>query len=234
MSLKPTETAIPSYRQRLSYHSGLLGGVGLLTGAALAIAHVETHQAIETAKAEEQRALLAQVIPATLYDNNLLADRLKIALPQGGEREVFIGRKNNQVTAVAYELSEPGYSGAIRVLLGLDQTGKVLGTRTLSHTETPGLGDKIEIAKNPWVLSFDGKSLQDPGLPAWGVKKDGGVFDQFTGATITPRAYVKAVKEGLMFFEAHRAQIVSSQAPVPVPVPTVVAPPTPASSQGSR
>ena len=94
---------------------------------------------------------------------------------------------------------------AAAVVLGED--GKALGVRVLKHTETPGLGDKIEVSKGDWVKSFDGKSLGNPAPEQWGVKKDNGIFDQFAGATITPRAVVKAVKGGMDFFTAHKAEI---------------------------
>jgi electron transport complex protein RnfG len=95
----------------------------------------------------------------------------------------------------------------VLVLVGIDRTGMLLGARVLKHNETPGLGDKIDLAKSPWILSFDGLSLATLPAAQWAVKKDGGVFDQMAGATITPRAVVKAVKEGLDFFAAHRAEI---------------------------
>lgn len=104
-------------------------------------------------------------------------------------------------------VSERGYSGEILVLMAVDVDGKMLGARVLKHTETPGLGDKIEVAKDKWILSFNGKSLGEPPADKWGVKKDGGVFDQFAGATITPRAVVKAVKGGMLFFSEHKAEI---------------------------
>jgi len=92
-------------------------------------------------------------------------------------------------------------------MMSVDMEGRLLGARVIKHAETPGLGDKIEIAKAKWILDFNGKSLSDPPPEKWGVKKDGGVFDQFAGATITPRAVVKAVKSGLEFFAAHREEI---------------------------
>ena len=107
----------------------------------------------------------------------------------------------------AIEVAERGYAGDIVVLMAVDKDGKMLGARVLKHVETPGLGDKIEVAKAPWIKSFDGKSLGDPAPEKWAVKKDNGIFDQFAGATITPRAVVKSVKGGLEFFAAHRAEI---------------------------
>jgi electron transport complex protein RnfG len=96
------------------------------------------------------------------------------------------------------------------VLLGVDADGRVLGARVLSHAETPGLGDKIEVARDDWILSFDGKSLGEPPRERWAVRKDGGDFDQFSGATITPRAVVSAVKSGLELFATQRDALTAS------------------------
>jgi electron transport complex protein RnfG len=121
---------------------------------------------------------------------------------------VYRARKAGVPTAAVFRMAERGYAGDIVVLMGVDTTGRLLGVRVVKHAETPGLGDKIEIAKAKWVLDFDGKSLGNPSAEKWAVKKDGGDFDQFAGATITPRAVVKAVKRGLEFFAAHREEIV--------------------------
>jgi electron transport complex protein RnfG len=110
-------------------------------------------------------------------------------------------------------VSGNGYAGAIDCIMGIDRTGKITGVRVIVHKETPGLGDKIEAAKNLWIFAFDGKSLGDPAADKWAVKKDGGVFDQFAGATITPRGVVKAVKGGLEFFDKNRAQLLDGSAP---------------------
>jgi electron transport complex protein RnfG len=100
-----------------------------------------------------------------------------------------------------------GYAGNIVCVMGVSNEGKILGVRVIKHAETPGLGDKIEPAKSNWIHSFEGKWLGEPPVEKWGVKKDGGVFDQFAGATITPRGVVKAVKQGLEFFEQNRAAL---------------------------
>jgi electron transport complex protein RnfG len=97
------------------------------------------------------------------------------------------------------------------VLIGVDTKGTLLGARVIRHKETPGLGDKIELAKSKWIRDFEGKSLESPPPEKWAVKKDGGVFDQFAGATITPRAVVKAVKEGMTFYAAHRQEILEGK-----------------------
>jgi len=105
---------------------------------------------------------------------------------------------------VAFETARKGYSGEIRLLLGIDENGKLLGVRVLKHTETPGLGDKIEVNRSDWITRFNGLSLGNPPEAQWAVKKDGGPFDQFAGATITPRAVVNGIRDGLRLFAAHR------------------------------
>src|SRR5690606_27069458 len=97
-----------------------------------------------------------------------------------------------------------GYGGAIRLLVGIREDGTVAGVRVIDHRETPGLGDGIEIEKSDWMTDFEGRSLGDPPVQRWRVKKDGGEFDQFTGATITPRAVVTAVRNALIYFRTHR------------------------------
>ena len=108
---------------------------------------------------------------------------------------------------MAYEVFGYGYGGEIAVILGVEASGQLLGVRVLSHAETPGLGDKIEEKKSNWILAFTGLSLANPPPAHWAVKKDGGKFDQFSGATISPRAVVRAVKTGLKFFEANKAKL---------------------------
>ena len=212
-------TATPSYRKRLGYHSGLLGGMGLLASVVLVIGNIETHQAIAVAKAADQKASLEQVIPTDLHDNDLLQDTVLIAEPsvEGDDEKgtlIYLARKDQQVVAVAYEQIGYGYAGEITIIMGVSRDGEVLGVRVLSHSETPGLGDRIEAQKSDWILGFNGLSLQNPTESGWQVKKDGGQFDQFTGATITPRAVVKMVKQGLKFFAEHQEFILKQPVPV--------------------
>ena len=204
----------PEHRQTLRYQVVLLGGVALLTSAVMGIADRLTRTDIANRQLEDLQATLQQVIPAGYYDNELVRDTATI---QDGERSVVVyrARKAGQVQAVCYQVSAPGYGNtAIAIIMGVDRSGALLGTRVVSHNETPGLGDKIELSKSDWILSFTGRSLTNPPPEKWGVKKDGGVFDQFTGATITPRAVVKAVKGGLEFFTAHRAALLDEAEPV--------------------
>jgi electron transport complex protein RnfG len=201
--------ANPTYRQRVGYQAGLLGGFAMVAAAMLVMGDIATRDAIQQRQAEDLLASLAQVIPPELHDNDLLADTLTLQTPDG-EVIVYRALEGLTVSGVAFETVGQGYGGAIRVLLGVDKDGRILGARVLAHTETPGLGDKIEVDRDDWILDFDGKSLGEPLPERWAVKKDGGDFDQFSGATITPRAVVKSVKEGLELFAAHRDALTAS------------------------
>ena len=190
-------------RGKLFYQGLLLGAVALLTSAALALAARVTESDIKAAEAADLKQSLTQVLPGT-YDNDLLRDT--VTLPgKEGDVLVYRARHAGKVDAVVYRMVGHGYAGALVCVMGVSREGKILGVRVIKHAETPGLGDKIEPAKSNWIHSFEGKWLGEPVAEKWGVKKDGGVFDQFAGATITPRGVVKAVKQGLEFFEQNRA-----------------------------
>lgn len=192
-------------RGKLSYQGILLGGVALLTSAALAFASRATEADIKAAEAADLKQSLAQVLPGE-YENDLLKDT--VTLPgKNGDVLVYRGRRAGKVEAVVYRVIGNGYAGNIVCVMGVSSEGKILGVRVINHKETPGLGDKIEPAKAKWIFDFDGKSLGDPVAEKWAVKKDGGVFDQFAGATITPRGVVNAVKGGLEFFEGNKTQL---------------------------
>jgi electron transport complex protein RnfG len=192
-------------RGKLFYQGLLLGGVALLTSAALAFASRVTEADIKAAEAADLKQSLSQVLPGE-YDNDLLNDTVTLASEQG-EMLVYRARRAGKVEAVVYRVVGPGYAGAIVCVMGVSREGKILGVRVIKHAETPGLGDKIEPAKANWIHSFEGKWLGEPVAEKWAVKKDGGVFDQFAGATITPRGVVKAVKGGLVFFEKERTHL---------------------------
>jgi Na+-translocating ferredoxin:NAD+ oxidoreductase subunit G len=202
----------PALRSTLAYQAGLLGVVAAIAAALLTAGHLLTRDAIEARQLEALRNSLALVVPAEVHDNDLLGDSLSLPAPEG-ERLVYRARQGGQTSGVAFRVTGYGYSGAIRLLMGVAADGRLLGVRVLSHAETPGLGDKIEARRHDWILGFDGLSLGNPPEEEWGVKKDGGRFDQFTGATITPRAVVKAVKEGLQWFRDHRETLLATPGP---------------------
>ena len=201
----------PSYRKRTAYQAMLLGGMATLASAVLVLGDLETRDDIALRHAEDLKASLSQVLPDAVHDNDLLSDMLTLPAEQTGDKAVKVYRAHldERISAVAYEVSSNGYAGPITCIMGVAANGEVLGVRVLAHAETPGLGDKIEIARDDWITAFNGRSLDNTTDKQWHVKKDGGEFDQFTGATITPRAVVKAVYEGLALFDANRATLLA-------------------------
>lgn len=204
---------VEALRQRLDYQTYLLAAAGFVASVLLGVAYLATHGSIEARQAEDLLATLEQVLPASLYDNDLLQD-LKTIPDSGdkalGDTPVYIARKQGEVTAVAFKLSAGGgYSGPIALVMGVNRDGAILGVRVVAHAETPGLGDKIERHKSDWILAFEGRSLENTAPERFRVKKDGGDFDQFAGATITPRAVVNGVQAGLRFFQRHRAELLA-------------------------
>lgn len=192
-------------RGKLGYQGLLLGGAALLTSAALSFASRVTAPDIQAAEAADLKQSLTQVLVGE-YDNDLLKDT--VALPAAeGEVTVYRARRAGKVEAVVYRVVGQGYAGAIQCVMGVSREGKILGVRVIKHAETPGLGDKIEPAKSGWIHDFEGKQLGNPAADKWAVQKDGGVFDQFAGATITPRGVVRAVKGGLVFFAEQREKM---------------------------
>jgi electron transport complex protein RnfG len=196
-------------RNKLGYQGLLLGGAALLTSAALAFASRATEADIHAAEAADLKQSLTQVLPGT-YDNDLLKDTITIP-GKDGEVLVYRARRAGRVEAVVYQVIGHGYGGAIVCVMGVSREGRILGVRVIKHTETPGLGDRVETSKSHWIYSFDGKWLGDPPADKWAVKKDGGVFDQFAGATITPRGVVKAVKGGLEFFDREKSELLDEK-----------------------
>ena len=202
-----TSSNLDVWRDTLAYQPLSLGLIALVASIALALAFNATKDHIAAAEQRDMQMSLAQVLPEGFADNDLLADVRELTNAKGKPVKVHVAKQAGVGVGAVFQVAERGYAGDIVVLMAVDKEGRVLGARVLKHIETPGLGDKIEIARHPWIKSFDGKSLADPLPEKWGVKKDGGIFDQFAGATITPRAVVKSVKGGLEFFAAHRAEI---------------------------
>ncbi len=199
------------WRDKLSYQPLSLGIIAMLTSGILALSNQLTHDGIRQAEQRDLQASLVQVLPEGFADNELLSDTMEIAGSDGKPLTLYLSRQAGKVNGAVFQVSGRGYAGDVVVILGIDASGTLLGARIVKHQETPGLGDKIELAKSKWIRSFEGKSLDSPPAEKWAVKKDGGVFDQFAGATITPRAVVKAVKGGLEFFAAHRQEILEGK-----------------------
>ncbi len=193
-------------------NSIILGVFAMVTVGLIAL----TQQGTASRIAEEQRRMqmsaLNEILPHDQHDNDLLEDafgvddRTLLNLP--GEAMAYRGLMDGEVVAVILPTIAPdGYSGRIDLLVGVRANGEIAGVRITNHRETPGLGDKLQLNKSTWVLDFNGTSLSMPAPENWGVRKDGGDFDQFTGATITPRAVVQAVYRALQYFEANREQL---------------------------
>ena len=198
---------LATLRDRLAYQGLSLGVMALLASAALVFAVAGTRDRIAAAEARDLQISLSQVLPENYAENDLLADILQVGDGDGTKKLVYRARRQGEVAAAIFQTSARGYAGEVLVLIGVDSSGVLLGARVIKHAETPGLGDKIDLAKSPWILAFNGLSFATLPPAKWAVKKDGGVFDQMAGATITPRAVVRAVREGLEFFAAHRAEI---------------------------
>ncbi len=183
----------------------------------LAAAFLSTRPAIEAAAAEEKMKLIAEVLPRELYDNNLLNDHLQLppstALGTDEATTAYLARKAGQTSALVFEAVAPdGYSGKIRLLIAVAADGTLLGVRVTQHKETPGLGDYIDPRKDknkehPWIRQFDGLSLATVADREWRVRKDKGRFDSVAGATVTPRAVIKAVHKALHYVAENRRQL---------------------------
>lgn len=176
-----------------------------------------TKTPIEQAEAKARLSLFRQIVPASMHDNDILKDTLNIA-PNAllGNTQPSIAnraRMTNAPQAVILEaIAHDGYSGDIKLLIAIKYDGSIAGVRVLAHKETPGLGDYIDINKDNWIKLFDAESLtktsnEKPTEDRWKVKKDGGQFDYMAGATITPRAVVKAVHKALQYFEANKQSL---------------------------
>ena len=184
-------------------------GMGLVTWV-----HDSTAARIEENQRQTLLHSLQNLIPADHYDNDLLADAVQISLSERGLKPVTVyrARKSGKPVAAVFSTVAPdGYSGEIRLLVAVKADGSLAGVRVLEHKETPGLGDLIDESKSRWILGFDGLSLGNPPEKQWKVKRDGGSFDQFTGATVTPRAVVEAVKNILSFFKANQEKVFFEQ-----------------------
>lgn len=174
-----------------------------------------TKTPIEQSEAAARMSLFAQIIPDALHNNDVLKDVVQIApndlLGYSKPTIANIAKIDGKPTAVILEaVAHDGYSGDIKLLIAINADGTISGVRVLTHKETPGLGDYIDIAKGKWIKLFDGESLNTTPEPDWKVKKDGGKFDYMVGATITPRAVVKAVAKALTYFNLHQQALLGA------------------------
>ncbi len=216
MQNKPITAPRMAARTALILFLFVLVFTSLLSGA-----YLWTLPSIEAAAAEEKMKLIDAVLPRDRYDNKLLDDAVTLdAAPELGldaPARILRARKSGRIEALVLEAVAPdGYAGKIRLLLALRADGEVIGVRVIAHKETPGLGDYIEPQKDrnkarPWITQFDGLNPATIDAHAWQVRKDGGRFDSVAGATVTPRAVVKAVRKAGLFVAANRERILASQ-----------------------
>lgn len=203
----------------------VLGGAAVLGGALVATTHLATRAQIAHNERETLLQTLNEVMPPALHDNALYEDVYQAVQPTllgtPEPQTIYRARLNGEPSgAVITTVAPNGYNGRIKLLVGVDINGTILGVRVLAHQETPGLGDAIERKRSDWITDFNGHALGNPSQTGWAVRRDGGMFDQFTGATITPRAVVTAVYQALQFYQQHHVRIFQQ--------PSTGEPPTPA------
>lgn len=189
-----------------------VAAIAVCAAGLISVSHQISKERIERNVAERQLRSLHEVLNPSLYDNDLVGTWVWAIDPDllgtTDPVQVFLATRDGEPAAAIFAAVAPrGYNGAINLLVGVDATGVIRGVRVTDHRETPGLGDQIEIAISDWITGFDGTSLSDPSLPRWAVAGDGGRFDAFTGATVTPRAVVQAVRDVLVYFDEHRAEL---------------------------
>lgn len=197
--------------------AGILLAFTVVFTGILAFTYGVTRHEIQRNEDDARRKLVAETLPPHSFNNDLLHNQitLKVDSLLGTDTPslAWQARLNGIPVATVLEATAPdGYSGKINLLIGVTADGNITGVRVVSHKETPGLGDYIELAKSNWIHQFDGKSLANPDDSGWKVKKDGGQFDYMAGATITPRAVIKAVHHALKYIALHHDQLFAAQA----------------------
>jgi len=203
--------------------AAVLALAAALAVGVVSLVHDLAQPRIEAVQRAGRVAQLTAVIGGIQYDNDPLTDTIALRDEELlGSAEPLLAhrvRRGGETVALLLNVVAPdGYGGPIRLLLAVDAQGRVLGIRVLEHRETPGLGDPIEERRSGWIHGFDGRSLGDPPAARWQVRRDGGDFDQFTGATITPRAVVRAVRDALEYVARHRDELFTpATAPQAVP-----------------
>ncbi len=183
----------------------LLGVFSLVFIFALSLTFELTKDRVAEQEQLKLRSQLQELLPPDSHDNSPAEDFI---IDDASGRVIYRARMQQQpIAALIQTVAPDGYSGSISMLVGIRANGELLGVRVLSHRETPGLGDAIELRRSDWVLGFTGKSLDSPAAEQWTVKKEGGVFDSLTGATITPRAVIHEIKNTLVYYQQNRQEI---------------------------
>jgi electron transport complex protein RnfG len=188
----------------------ILAAFAILGSSLVGFSYESTHEQILQNQRETLRRQINDVFPEAQHDNIVIDDVVSIKDDELGDDEVKVYRATLEQTPTGLiysPVTADGYSGDILLTIAINENNQVTGVRVLQHKETPGLGDKIETRRSDWIKSFDGTSLTSPRPEKWAVKRDGGDFDQFTGATITPRAVVKAVKNTLQYHQLNKEKL---------------------------
>ncbi len=199
----------PGLARNMGLATALLAGFSIFGVALVAVTEQVTRERIAANERAYTLRSLDEILPPESRNNEMFTDTITVTDPEllGSDQPVTVyrARLDGRPVAAILRITTPnGYSGPIRLLVGIFDDGRVAGVRVVGHRETPGLGDAIESDRSDWILDFAGRSLGDPPEAGWSVKRDGGVFDQFTGATITPRAVTRAVRDALIYFRTHR------------------------------
>jgi Na+-translocating ferredoxin:NAD+ oxidoreductase subunit G len=198
---------------KIMLHTSLALLIAAILGSGLvAFSYQLTFEQIKRNEREALIKSLSTLVDSEMYDNDLVNDITYVQHKEllGSDNPIIIYRARlaqHPTAAILSPVAPDGYNGKIHLLVGVDYQGKLLGVRVISHQETPGLGDMIDARRSNWILSFNGLSLNNLARTAWNVKRDGGIFDQFSGATITPRAVIRAVHNALVFYEEHKTII---------------------------
>ncbi|MBL4827548.1 MAG: electron transport complex subunit RsxG [Spongiibacteraceae bacterium] len=200
----------------ISRNSMLLGLFAIVSTAIISATFLQTSEQISANIRHAEEQALFDIAPKSRHNNIMLDDFVAVSddqlLSLRKQKKIYIAKQNNiPVAVIIPATARDGYTGDIDLIVGINTDGTVSGVRVLSHRETPGPGDAVDRKKSDWVEGFNGKSLNNPNIERWKVKKDKGVFDQFTGATITPRAVTKAVLQALRYFEQHQQNIFQAQ-----------------------
>jgi len=199
-------------KPRVWISGAILAVLAAICTALVAITHSTTAPRIVANAQAYLEKSLQPVLEGLEYDGKLSESTLLIEppheLPGTGPVTVYrVYADSAPVAALFVVTAKDGFTGPIKLLIGIDASGAISGVRVLEHRETPGLGDLIESAKSDWIEQFRKRSLADPDRELWAIKRDGGVYDQLTGASITPRSVIKAIKETLLYFEANQEQV---------------------------
>ncbi|MBA1272146.1 electron transport complex subunit RsxG [Stutzerimonas azotifigens] len=213
--------ALPEISRSMLRNGLVLALFAVVTVGSVSLLRQATAERIHEAERAAQFRVLQEILPPDSHDNLLLDSTRDVQHPLLGYSSplpAYVAMRQGVPTAVILQVLAPdGYSGAIHLLVGVNADGRLAGVRVVSHRETPGLGDRIETGKSDWILGFTGTSLQEPEPSRWAVKRDRGAFDQFVGATITPRAVVRAVHNALQYFDANRETLLATDALQPAP-----------------